>query len=242
MYILRLFLAAVLLPSLAGAQQHVSFSTQDGGVVHADVYGRGGRGLVLAHGGRFNKESWKEQVPAFLNAGFRVLAINFRGRGQSRGPQFKSGEEGAEYDVLAAVRYLHKTARKLYRLSEQVLEVRRPLTPRLTPSLERSIDWCCWQRGPIGHQKKSKVVSCSLSRETTQTDEGPRLPRFARTTRKLRARKSCSFSMAQPTHSFCSRQTSETVAARNPALPSTALSRARSLEELHSAVLLMAGS
>jgi pimeloyl-ACP methyl ester carboxylesterase len=79
MYILRLFLAAVLLPGLAGAQQHVSFSTQDGGVVHADVYGRGDRGLVLAHGGRFNKESWKEQAPAFLNAGFCVLAINFRG-------------------------------------------------------------------------------------------------------------------------------------------------------------------
>ena len=112
MYILRLFLAALLLPGLAVAQQHVSFSTQDGGVVHADVYGSGDRGLVLAHGGRFTKESWTEQMPAFLNAGFRVLAIDFRGRGQSRGPQSKSGEEGAEYDVLAAVRYLRKTGAK----------------------------------------------------------------------------------------------------------------------------------
>jgi len=112
MYILRLFLAALLLPGLAMAQQHVSFSTQDGGVVHADVYGSGDRGLVLAHGGRFTKESWTEQMPAFLNAGFRVLAIDFRGRGQSRGPQSKSGEEGAEYDVLAAVRYLRKTGAK----------------------------------------------------------------------------------------------------------------------------------
>ncbi len=179
MYILRLFLAAVLLPGLAGAQQHVSFSTQDGGVVHADVYGRGDRGLVLAHGGRFNKESWKEQAPAFLNAGFRVLAINFRGA-------------------------------KTVSIVGASLEVRRPLTPRLTPSLERSIDWCCWQRGPIGHQKKSKVANCSLSRETTQTMKDRSYPRFARTSRKLRARKSCSFSMAQPTHSFCSRQTSET--------------------------------
>ena len=112
MYILRLFLAALLLPGLAMAQQHVSFSTQDGGVVHADVYGSGDRGLVLAHGGRFTKDSWTEQMPAFLNAGFRVLAIDFRGRGQSRGPQSKSGEEGAEYDVLAAVRYLRKTGAK----------------------------------------------------------------------------------------------------------------------------------
>ena len=112
MYILRLFLAALLLPGLAVAQQHVSFSTQDGGVVHADVYGSGDRSLVLAHGGRFTKESWTEQMPAFLNAGFRVLAIDFRGGGQSRGPQSKSGEEGAEYDVLAAVRYLRKTGAK----------------------------------------------------------------------------------------------------------------------------------
>jgi pimeloyl-ACP methyl ester carboxylesterase len=87
MYILSLFLAALLLPGLAVAQQQVSFSTQDGGVVHADVYGSGDRGLVLAHGGRFTKDSWTEQMPAFLNAGFRVLAIDFRGRGQSRGPQ-----------------------------------------------------------------------------------------------------------------------------------------------------------
>ena len=112
MYILSLFLAALLLPGLAVAQQHVSFSTQDGGIVQADAYGRGDRGLVLAHGGRFTKDSWTEQMPAFLNAGFRVLAIDFRGRGQSRGPQSKSGEEGAEYDVLAAVRYLRKTGAK----------------------------------------------------------------------------------------------------------------------------------
>ena len=112
MYILRLFLASLLLPGLAVAQQQVSFSTQDGGVVHADMYGSGDRGLVLAHGGRFTKDSWTEQMPAFLNAGFRVLAIDFRGRGQSRGPQSKSGEEGAEYDVLAAVRYLRKTGAK----------------------------------------------------------------------------------------------------------------------------------
>ena len=112
MYILSLFLAALLLPGLAVAQQQVSFSTQDGGVVHADVYGSGDRGLVLAHGGRFTKDSWTERMPAFLNVGFRVLAIDFRGRGQSRGPQSKSGEEGAEYDVLAAVRYFRKTGAK----------------------------------------------------------------------------------------------------------------------------------
>ena len=44
-------------------QQTVSFPTQDGGIIYADVYGTGERGLVLAHGGRFSKESWASQGP-----------------------------------------------------------------------------------------------------------------------------------------------------------------------------------
>src|SRR5437762_14295402 len=101
MYILRLFLAALLLPGLAVAQQHVSFSTQDGGVVQADAYGRGDRGLVLAHGGRFNKESWTEQMPAFLNAGFRVL----RSEERRVGKECRSGWLPARSRRLARCRY-----------------------------------------------------------------------------------------------------------------------------------------
>src|SRR5260370_27298790 len=108
----RALLAPLLLAGLAAARQHVSFPTEDGGVVYADIYGKGERGVVLAHGGRFNKESWEKQAQALVKAGFRVLAIDFRGRGQSRGPQSKSSDEGVEYDVLAAVRYLHKTGAK----------------------------------------------------------------------------------------------------------------------------------
>jgi hypothetical protein len=50
-------LAAVLFARIASAQQMVSFPTEDGGEIYADVYGEGPRGVVLAHGGRFNKES-----------------------------------------------------------------------------------------------------------------------------------------------------------------------------------------
>ena len=32
---------------------HISFLTQDGGTIYADLYGKGERGVVLAHGGRF---------------------------------------------------------------------------------------------------------------------------------------------------------------------------------------------
>jgi len=102
--------AAVALTGLAAAQERVSFPTQDGGLVHGDLYGRGDRGVLLAHGGRFNKESWEKQARALAAAGFRALAIDFRGYGQSRGPG-QSDPLGAplHLDVLAAVRYLRTT-------------------------------------------------------------------------------------------------------------------------------------
>ena len=52
----------LLLAGPAAAQEHVSFPTSDGGLVFADEYGKGERGVVLAHGGRFNKESWEKQA------------------------------------------------------------------------------------------------------------------------------------------------------------------------------------
>ena len=103
-------MAALVLAGLAAAQERVSFPTQDGGVVYADLYGEGGRGVVLAHGGQFDKASWEKQARALAKAGFRVLAIDFRGHGQSRGGgQAKSPYNDLDLDVLAAVRYLRKT-------------------------------------------------------------------------------------------------------------------------------------
>jgi len=89
----------------------ISFPTQDGGLIHADLYGRGERGVVLAPGGRFNKESWEKQARVLAEAGFRVLAIDFRGRGQSRGGT-RTRDDGVRLDVLAAIRYLRKTGAK----------------------------------------------------------------------------------------------------------------------------------
>jgi pimeloyl-ACP methyl ester carboxylesterase len=106
-------LVAVLLSAPALAQEHVSFPTEDGGVIHADLYGKGDRGVVLAHGARFNKESWRKQGRALEEAGFRVLAIDFRGYGQSEGPgQARPFEAPLHLDVLAAVRYLRHQGAK----------------------------------------------------------------------------------------------------------------------------------
>ncbi|MCZ6616934.1 MAG: alpha/beta hydrolase [Gammaproteobacteria bacterium] len=91
----------------------VALPTQDQGLIYADVYGDDERGLVLAHGGQFTKESWSEQAKVFEAAGYRVVVIDFRGRGQSRGGRHWSRgsakNEGVHFDVLAAVRYLHRS-------------------------------------------------------------------------------------------------------------------------------------
>jgi pimeloyl-ACP methyl ester carboxylesterase len=100
--------AACLLAAAPTSQESVSFPTADGGRVFADVYGDGDHGVVLAHGGVFNKESWQRQARALAAAGLRVVAIDFRGRGQSRGGP-DSGGTGLRFDVLAAVGHLRET-------------------------------------------------------------------------------------------------------------------------------------
>jgi len=103
----------MVLAGLAAAQERVSFPTSDGGLISAHVYGKGERGVVLAHGGRFNKESWAKQAPALAAAGFRVVAIDFRSYGQSRGPGQSDIFTAPLYlDVLATVNYLKKTGVK----------------------------------------------------------------------------------------------------------------------------------
>ena len=63
---LRALPLALVLTKLVAAQQTISFPTQDGGRIYADLYGKGNRAVVLAHGGRFNKESWRDQAGALV--------------------------------------------------------------------------------------------------------------------------------------------------------------------------------
>ena len=79
-------------------------ATTDSGVVSASLYGAGSRGVVLVPGGRFDKASLDAEARALSSAGFRVLAIDLRGRGQSRGG--RAGVDGAYFDVIAGIDYL----------------------------------------------------------------------------------------------------------------------------------------
>jgi len=65
--------------------------------------------VVLAHGTRFHKASWAKQAAVLAKTGFRVLAIDFRGYGRSRGGDLSSPRSGERYqDILAAVRYVRE--------------------------------------------------------------------------------------------------------------------------------------
>lgn len=108
---LFVLLFIVLSVGLVTAQEAVTFLAPDGYRIHADLYGKGDRAVVLAHGGRFTKESWHKQADVFAQAGFRVLAIDFRGYGQSQ-PGSQSADWKHYPDVLAAVRYLHDAGAK----------------------------------------------------------------------------------------------------------------------------------
>jgi len=63
--------------------------------LYYEDYGTG-RPVVLIHGWPLSSRSWEKQVPALLHAGYRVIAYDRRGFGQSSRPA-----SGYDYDTLA---------------------------------------------------------------------------------------------------------------------------------------------
>lgn len=160
------------------AQEHVSFPTQDGGVVYADVYGKGDRGVVLAHGGRFNKESWAQQARTLERAGFFVLAFDFRGRGQSHGGTgLPPGDDGVRFDVLAAVRYLRGRGAKSVSVvgasfgGSAAAEASAESKPG---EINRIVLLGAW----AGEPEKLKGRTLFIVARDDANDDGPRLPKI----------------------------------------------------------------
>jgi len=63
--------------------------------LHVDDTGGMGRTVVLIHGWPLSGESWSKQVPAFADAGYRVVTYDRRGFGRSDKPK-----TGYDYDHL----------------------------------------------------------------------------------------------------------------------------------------------
>jgi pimeloyl-ACP methyl ester carboxylesterase len=179
MFVLRALLATLFLVQFVAAQEHVSFPTEDGGVIYADIYGKGERGLVLAHGGRFNKESWEKQSRTFASAGFRVLAFDFRGYGKSRGPGDSAPMSAPlQLDVLAAVRYLRKTGAKAVSVVGGSMGGGAAGDASIASQpgeIDRVVFLGAYPNGPA---EKLKCASLFIVARDDANDDGPRLPRI----------------------------------------------------------------
>jgi pimeloyl-ACP methyl ester carboxylesterase len=113
---------AMMAATLACGQRRVTFppvsaSATNGAevqTVQGDLYGSGTRGLVLAHGGRFDEKSWQKQAEQFAQSGFLVLAVRFRGDGLSPDgtPSANGSYPNNAADVLAAAAYLKRIGAK----------------------------------------------------------------------------------------------------------------------------------
>jgi pimeloyl-ACP methyl ester carboxylesterase len=169
----------LLLAGAAAAQKTVSFPTEDGGLVYADVYGEGVRGVVLAHGGRFNKESWAQQARTLASAGFQVLAIDFRGYGKSKGPgDAHPMDAPLHLDVLAAVRYLQETGAKSVSIVGGSMGAGAAGDASIA-SRPGQIDRLVFLGGsPNGPAEKLKSASLFIVARDDSNDDGPRLPRI----------------------------------------------------------------
>jgi dienelactone hydrolase len=109
MKVFAIGLTVVLFAASANAQRLVSIPVA-GTTAHidADLYGSGDRAVLLAHGGRFHKESWRAQAQELAADGFLVLAIAFRGDGFNPDgtPTALGSDEDNATDVLAGAAYL----------------------------------------------------------------------------------------------------------------------------------------
>jgi dienelactone hydrolase len=99
----------------ASAQSAIVIRADDGGMIQADEYGDGHRGVVLAHGGRFDRTSWKPQALVLVSAGFRVIAIDFRAAVEMRAGRETPclyDSKCLARDIVPAVRHLKRTGAK----------------------------------------------------------------------------------------------------------------------------------
>lgn len=93
------------------AKRTVRFPAADGGEVVADAYGAGPRGLILAHGGQYDRASWAPQARALARAGLHVVVPDLRGAVEARATgDFRClyDESCLARDIAAAATYLRR--------------------------------------------------------------------------------------------------------------------------------------
>lgn len=176
-----LIISVFVLAANVAAQKTVSFPTEDGGLIFADVYGESDKAVVLAHGGQFNKESWAKQARALVAAGFRVMAIDFRGYGKSKGPGDSDPMDAPlQLDVLAAVHYLRNAGAKSVSIVGASMgggAAGDASIASRTGEIDRIV---MLGAAPNGPADKLKSASLFIVARDDASDDGPRLPGIRR--------------------------------------------------------------
>lgn len=92
---------------------HAMADTEPGVRIHHVTAGEGERTIVLLHGFPQTWWEWRLVIPALVQAGFRVIAPDYRGAGQSWRPL--SG-----YDKLTMAEDIHRLVRECLRVEEPI--------------------------------------------------------------------------------------------------------------------------
>jgi pimeloyl-ACP methyl ester carboxylesterase len=101
-------------PRQAGSSPAVAFAAIEPGVtIHYVVAGSGPRTVVLLHGFPQTLRAWRHTIPLLVDAGFRVVAPDYRGAGNSSKPP--SG-----YDKRTMASDIHRLLHEHLRLSSPV--------------------------------------------------------------------------------------------------------------------------
>ena len=148
------------------AQEHITFPTEDGGV-------------VLPHGGRFTKESWQKQVEGWRSWYTPDFARwPSTSAGAAHGPRSKSGDDGFEHDVLATIRYLGATGAKTVAVVGASFggEAAANASIEAEPGeIDRLVLLAAWtDRAP----ERIKGRKLFIGARDDANDDGPRLPKI----------------------------------------------------------------
>lgn len=104
--LLALVLTLTTLPALAGP---VTVATADGQELHANELGTGQHGVLLLHDAGRTSADWTLFADKLSNKGYRVLALDLRGHGESADiMQTEPDWSAMTQDVNAAVAHLRK--------------------------------------------------------------------------------------------------------------------------------------
>src|SRR5215204_815440 len=108
----ELFVPTVSTPSPAGTStaaavtpRPVTFATEDSVILSGTVYGQGATGVIFSHMSDGSRAEWRDLPEQLARLGYRTLAYDFRGRGESEG---SFAPDKADTDLRAAVALMRK--------------------------------------------------------------------------------------------------------------------------------------